>query len=271
MLWQYQGRKMKVNNLNINYKDQGSGDFVFILHGWGSSIEVFDNTINLLAKKYRVIAPDLPGFGGSCEPKQPWCVDDYVNFAVDFIKSFKAKKVILIGHSYGGRIIIKMASKKQDFDIAKIVLIDAAGIKPKRKLKYKVRVGAFKLLKHLLPNTLVAKLRNKMGSSDYNNASPIMKQTLVKSVNEDLTPLLKNIKPETLLVWGKNDTATPLADGQLMEKHIKGSGLVVLEGGHYSFLDSQFIFNKVISSFLDIPQQPVIPRLDRGIHKEEIK
>ncbi len=243
---------MIINNLNINYVKKGKGDLVFIFHGWGSNINVFENCINLLSKKYCVIAADLPGFGLSDEPKEPWCVDDYVDFATSFIKEFKAKKIILMGHSYGGRIIIKLANRTNDFEISKIILIDAAGIKPKRKLKYKVKVATFKILKHLLPQSVVAKLRNKMGSQDYNNASPIMKQTLIKSVNEDLSPLLKNICAETLLVWGKNDTATPLSDGQLMEKEIKGSGLVVLDGGHYSFLDSQFVFNKVISSFLEI-------------------
>ncbi len=244
---------MKVNNLNINYIKEGNGEFVFILHGWGSSCEVFKNSMSLMAEKYCVVVPDLPGFGETEEPKEPWCVDDYVDFVIDFISEFKAKKVVLMGHSYGGRIIIKLANRKNlPFELSKLILVDAAGIKPKLSFKSKVKVKTFKLLKHLLPQSLIAKLRNKMGSADYNNASPIMKQTMVKSIAEDLTPLLKGIKTETLLVWGKSDTATPLADGQLMEKEIKNSGLVTLDGGHYSFLDSQFIFNRVIKSFLKI-------------------
>ena len=83
----------------------------------------------------------------------------------------------------------------------------------------------------------------------------MMRQTLVKVVNEDLTPLLSEIKQNTLLIWGENDTATPLSDGQLMEKLIKNSGLVTLKNaGHYSFLEQQFIFNKVISSFMKLEE-----------------
>ncbi|MFI3241895.1 MAG: alpha/beta hydrolase [Alphaproteobacteria bacterium] len=244
---------MQVNNLNINYIKEGKGDFVFILHGWGSSSQVFQNTKSLMAQKYTVVVPDIPGFGDSDEPKEPWCVDNYVDFVIDFISQFKAQKVILMGHSYGGRIMIKLANRKNlPFELDKLILVDAAGIKAKLSLKSKIKVKLFKLAKYLLPQNLVVKLRNKMGSSDYNNASPIMKQTMVKSIAEDLSPLLKGIKTETLLIWGKDDTATPLSDGQLMEKEIKNSGLVVLEGGHYSFLDSQFVFNKVIKSFLKI-------------------
>ena len=80
-----------------------------------------------------------------------------------------------------------------------------------------------------------------------------MKITLVKTVNEDLTENLSRITQDTLLIWGDNDTATPISDGRLMEKLIKNSGLVTLHGaGHYSFLEQQFTFNRVIASYLDI-------------------
>ena len=107
-------------------------------------------------------------------------------------------------------------------------------------------------IKTLFPNAL-KKLQDKSGSADYKAASPVMRKILVSVVNEDLEPLLPKIKQSTLLIWGENDTATPLSDGKRMEELIKDSGLVTIKGaGHYSFLEGKFIFNRVICSFLKI-------------------
>lgn len=239
--------------IEINYKQIGNGKtFVFLLHGWGANLKLYDRIANVIAEKYTVTAFDFPGFGESPEPPSAWDVSQYAEFTKDFISSFNADKVILIGHSFGGRVIIKLMNTDLPFTVEKIVLIDSAGIKPKKKLKTKIRQRIFKTAKLFLPKKQVEKMRSKMGSADYNAASPLMKQVLVKTVNEDLSPLITNIKASTLLVWGENDTATPLSDGQAMEKMIKGSGLVTLKGGHFSFLDSPVVFEKVIKSFLEI-------------------
>lgn len=254
--------ELSLQGRRVNYIEQGTGDYVLLLHGWGANIELFRPLIGVLSGRYTVLAPDLPGFGNSEEPETPWCVDDYVDFVIDFLAQFRCRKVILLGHSYGGRIIIKLANRQGlPFSIAKIILVDSAGILPKRSAKSKLRQRCFKLCKGVLSLPPVAKLcpdalenfRKRMGSADYAAASPIMRQTLVRSVNEDLQPLLPGIKPPTLLVWGREDTATPLSDGECMEQLIPGSGLVVLDhAGHYAFLDQQYTFHKVMCSFLEI-------------------
>jgi pimeloyl-ACP methyl ester carboxylesterase len=95
--------------------------------------------------------------------------------------------------------------------------------------------------------------RQRLGSTDYAAASPVMRASMVQVVNADLTPLLGRIQAETLLIWGETDTATPVSDGQTMERAIAGSGLVVLPGaGHYSFLDAPYAFRAVVESFLGI-------------------
>lgn len=252
----------KVNNININYEQRGSGDLVVLLHGWGSNITLFSNLIDLLSKKYTVVAMDMPGFGKSDEPPSAWCVDDYVQFVIDFLADYNAEKIILLGHSFGGRVIIKMCSRNDlSFKIDKVILVDSAGILPPKTNKKSLRTRYYKfgkkflstkLMQKLAPNAL-EKFRKKMGSADYAAASPLMRQVLVKTVNEDLEPLLPNIKCPTLLVWGVNDTATPISDGEKMERLISGSGLVKLENaGHYSFLEQQFTFNRVMCSFLKI-------------------
>lgn len=251
-----------VNGIKINYEQKGEGDLIVLLHGWGSNIKLFANLIDLLSKKYMVVAMDMPGFGESAEPPSAWCVDDYVNFVIDFLKDYSTDKVMLLGHSFGGRVIIKLNSRKNlPFKITKVILVDSAGILPPKSNKKSLRTYYYKAGKAVLSTGIAKKIapdalenfRKKMGSADYVAASPLMRQVLVKVVNEDLEPLLPNIKCPTLLIWGVNDTATPLSDGEKMEKLIPDAGLVKLENaGHYSFLEQQFTFNRVMSSFMKL-------------------
>ena len=251
-----------VNGISINYEQKGSGDLIVLLHGWGSNIKLFANLIELLSKKYTVVAMDMPGFGESDEPPSAWCVDDYVQFVIDFLKDYDTKQVMLLGHSFGGRVIIRMHARESlPFDITKVILVDSAGIMPPKSNKKSWRTRYYKLGKAFLSTKLMQKLapdalenfRKKMGSADYAAASPLMRQVMVKVVNEDLEPYLHLIKCPTLLVWGVNDTATPLSDGEKMEKLIPDAGLVKLENaGHYSFLEQQYTFNRVMCSFLKI-------------------
>ncbi len=250
-----------IDGLNINYEKRGEGDFVLFLHGWGANITLFDGLMNLVSQRYTALALDMPGFGKSDEPSEPWCVDDYVDFVLKFIDIFKPERLVLLGHSFGGRVIIKMLARELPFEVKKIILVDAAGIKPKKSLKQKAslavyKVGkavlSFKPIKAMFPNAL-DNMRKKRGSADYNSATPVMRQTLVKVVNEDLTHLLPSIKASSLLIWGTLDTATPLSDGELMEKLIPDAGLVKVNGaGHYSFLEAPDLVARVVASFLKI-------------------
>ncbi len=252
---------MIINDYNINYIDSGSGQAVLLLHGWGSNLKSFTSLINLLKTKYRVLALDYPGFGESDILKKSFTVDDYCDIVVEFLKNLEVKSVILVGHSYGGRIILKLNNRKNlPFAIEKNVLIDAAGLKDKKDLRIKFKVATFKSLKYifnLLPISKVKKdemikaLRKKFGSSDYANAPKVLQDTLVKSVNEDLTWCLDNMK-ESLIIWGDKDTVTPLWMAKLMETRIRNSGIVLLNGGHFSYLDDPVTFSKVIISYFNL-------------------
>ena len=251
-----------VFGLNINYFDKGEGEPVVLLHGWGSNISLFGSMTEVLSKKYRVIAMDMPGFGGSDEPKEAWDVDRYTDFVIEFLSDFGFDKITFLGHSFGGRVIIKMFERESlPFEIDRLILTGSAGVVPKKTPKqirrqkiYKMtrRIYSSKLVTKLFPNALES-LRRKNGSADYNAASPLMRQVLVKVVNEDLVHIFPMVTPSTLLIWGRNDTATPLADGKLMEKLMPASALVVLDNsGHYAFLDEMFAFNKILASFMNI-------------------
>ena len=261
---------IEVDGYNISYKITGSEkaegkpepETVVILQGWGTDLGVYDSVADSINEKYRCLQFDLPGFGGSDEPKELWNVDAYADFFLKFMNALDIKKATLIGHSYGGRIIIKLASRENlSFEIKNIVLIDSAGIMPKRTFKQKFRIRRYKILKKIVNVKLIYALfpeliddwRSRQGSADYRNASPMMRQCMVMAVNEDLTELLPKIGQDTLLIWGDKDTATPLSDGKLMEERIPNSGLCILEGcGHFSFLEKPVQFKSIMRSYFQI-------------------
>ena len=236
----------KIDSIAVNYIEEGDGDAVLLLHGWGADITMYAGIIKVLAQNHRVIALDMPGFGRTPQPPKPWCVDDYVDFVMKFIHSFGLSRISVVVHSFGGRVFFKMnARENRSFTIDKAVLIDSAGILPKKSFRQKVSLRCYKIgravmstkVLHFLYPDAVDNMRRRRGSADYNNATPIMRATLVKVVNEDLEPLMPLVKCPTLLVWGDMDTATPLSDAQRMEELIPDAGLVVCEGaGHFSFV-----------------------------------
>lgn len=254
---------IEVDGYNICYKISGNGDeTVVMLQGWGTDLGVYDSVAESINEKYTFVQFDLPGFGGSDEPREAWNVDAYADFFCKFMDALHIKKAILIGHSYGGRVIIKLAARKQlSFEISRIVLIDSAGILPKRTFIQKVNIKKYKLLKKILNMKMVYAMfpeliddwRSRQGSADYRNASPMMRNCLVMAVNEDLTGLLPEIKQDTLLIWGDMDTATPISDAKIMEEKIPNSGLAVLKGaGHFSFLEQPTVFRNIMRSYFQV-------------------
>ncbi len=263
--------KTIINGLNINYIDEGEGTLLVMLHGWGSNIDLFAGVVNYAKKAYHVVAMDMPGFGKSDEPKEPMNVDDYVNFVLAFIKELypDEKEIIFLGHSMGGRIIIKLASGihdgriKTDFTIPKVVLTDSAGVIPEKTEAQKKRTKRYHFYKNLITKSGILKvypqaldkLQKKFGSADYAAASPVMRKSLVMCVNEDLVPYMPSVTMPALLIWGDKDTATPLSDGQTMEKLMPEAGLAVINGaGHYTFLDNPYLYNRILGSFLKISE-----------------
>lgn len=252
-----------IDGQTIAYSKHGCGEeLLVIFHGWGCNKEMFTAIAEHMAKKYTVVVPDLCGFGESPEPPRAFSVNDYTELFIKFIASFGFKVVSLMGHSYGGRMIIKLFSKDElPFKVKRVCLVDAAGIKPKKSMGQKLSLLCYKggrrilslpPLKKLFPDA-IDNWRKRRGSADFNSASETMKKTLVLAVNEDLTNCLKNITAPTLLFWGDKDDATPLSDAKIMEKKIPDAGLVVLEGGtHYSFLENTPFFLRVADSFFEI-------------------
>lgn len=248
----------KIDEVSIRFEVSGvtEGQPLILMHGWGCSLETVRSIATTAALTHRVYNIDLPGFGQSSEPNDIWGVEEYTKLIERLTEKLGIENPILAGHSFGGRIAILYSSRN---NVSKVILIDAAGIKPKRPLKYYIRVYSFKTLKWFaitfLPEEkarqIIERRRNRHGSADYNSASPKMKTILSRVVNEDLKAVMPSIKAPTLLIWGANDTATPLNDAKTMERLIPNAGLVSFNGaGHYSFLDNPVGFMAVLSSFL---------------------
>lgn len=249
---------IEVNGLKVHYEIYGEGKEILVLHGWGANTSTCASITKQLSSHFKVIALDFPGFGESQEPQSVWGTAEYAGFVRQFLDMLNIFKPILIGHSFGGRVILYLTGKL-NVQAHKIVLIDSAGIRPKRSLSYYYRVYSFKLMKNMVrllfskktSEEIITRARSKHGSSDYKNASGIMRSVLVKTVNEDMRRYLPEINAPVLLVWGENDTDTPVSDGKLMEKLIPDAGLVVLKNaGHFSYLDKACDFNIIVDHFL---------------------
>lgn len=249
---------INIDGLNINYIDEGTGSNILLLHGWGANIQTMMPIFNVLKDKCRVITLDMPGFGESDIPNEPWNSYNYAEFIKKFIDKINIKDIILFGHSHGGRVSI-ILSTKYDNLVKKLILIDSAGLIPKRKVKYYLKVYSFKLFKIMYTRFVTGKTKDeklerfykRFGSVDYKSSQGIMRQTMVKVINDNLEDLLSEIKAPTLLIWGENDEDTPLYMGKLMEEKINDSGLIVLKGaGHFSYVDCYEQFKAVIMVFL---------------------
>lgn len=241
----------------LSYTDRGQGAPVIMMHGWGCNhnhLKVFEDAA---VQTHRVLNLDLPGFGGSPEPPAAWGVEDYTRMLEEFVGKLGLDAPVLLGHSFGGRIAILYASRNQT---AGLVLVDAAGVKPRRSLKYYARVYSYKLAKKLYPLIFgkekaaarVEEMRSRRGSSDYSNASPLMRQVLVKAVNTDLRGVMPKIKAPAQLIWGEEDTATPMRDARAMQKLIPDARLASFPGaGHFSFIDNPFQSASILRRFLN--------------------
>lgn len=245
-----------VNDQSLYYQKVGSGKDLVVLHGWGHDVSSFWHVVEQLKDTFTLYLVDLPGFGRSELPKKPFTVQDYAQTIAEFIRSQNIKP-ILLGHSVGGRIAIKLAANKPDL-IEKLILEDAAGIKPKRDVPKVLLYPIAKAFRYLLPNIFGIKQRiryrfYKALESDYISAGP-MKETLKNILAEDLTPDLPKITTETLLIWGEEDPTleASLANGKKMYRLIPNARIAVLEDiGHSPHLEKPEQFCYWVKDFAE--------------------
>lgn len=235
-----------INDVDVNYIDYGEGDVTVLLHGWGQNIEMMKPVGDKI--KGRKIIIDLPGYGESTEPKYVWTIYDYVECIHELLKDLNVKKPILIGHSFGGKISLAYASK---YDVKKLILFASPFRKGIEKMPLKTKV--LKAAKKIpLLNKLEGFAKKHIGSTDYKNASEMMRKILVETVNLDIREDVKKISCPTLIFWGTLDEAVPVADAHELESLIKDSGLIIYEGcTHYAYLEMLPQVIKVLRNFLE--------------------
>ena len=237
--------KINVKNLDIHYIQYGEGKDIILLHGWGQNIEMMKPLGDNFSDRFRITILDLPGFGESEEPHETWTMQNYCELLEDFIKQLGIKKPIVIGHSFGGRLAIRYCASHP---IEKLVLFGSPCIRIQEDLPITVKV--LKSLKQLPGlNGIGEYMKKYIGSRDYKAASPIMRQTLVEVVNEDLSKYAREIEEPTLLIWGDQDTEAPVKEARELEKIMIDAALILLPGTHYAYLENLTRVVNILNNF----------------------
>ena len=233
-----------IDNLNINYTDEGDGTPVLLLHGWGGNVDSFGPFFDSMANNFCVTTFDFWGFGKSDEPPQNADTFWYAQMTKDFMSKLGLQKPLVVSHSFGGRVAIILSAENL-FD--KVVLCSSAGVKPKFSIKKYIKIKKYKIAKRFGKNL------KGYGSDDYKKLNPLMQKVFVRVVNDFLESYAKNTVEQTLLVWGKEDKTTPLYMAKKLNRLIKNSGLVTIKGvGHFCFLDDFYTFDLVVKSFFGV-------------------
>ncbi len=243
-------KKIQLNNkLEICYFDNELKDkkVLIFVHGWGADKNNLKAIYDGLKDDFRILSIDLPGFGSSSKPYEIIGSEDYAEYLNEFFNRLNLENINYIGHSFGGKIGIILASSYENL-IARLILIDSAGIRSKRRINWYIKVYTYKLLKIIYLKIFKSKISaekimNIFGSDDYKNAGDL-KNILVKVTQEDFTHLLKKIKCPVFLYWGEKDKSTPIWMAKKMNRIIKDSALYIVKNAdHFSFLKD----NKIIS------------------------
>ncbi|MBQ8891375.1 MAG: alpha/beta hydrolase [Bacilli bacterium] len=247
---------IKINNLNIYYEKHGVKEqTIIILPGWGDNRNTFSNLITFLKNYFTVYILDYPGLGNSTF-KETLTIFDYADLVNTFIKKLHIENSILIGHSFGGRII-SLLTTNYNIKFKKIILIDVAGLKEHNiKLFFKTYIyKLLKKLKYVLPNKLKIKYQNylfkKFASTDYQNLNPKLSKTFQNIVKIDLKKYYQKINIDTLIIWGEKDNITPIKMAYKLNKLIKTSFLIKLDNlYHFPYLENPYLISQIIYNYL---------------------
>ena len=251
---------MELPMTNITERKTGEGKPpVLLLHGWGGGLDSLDALSAPISQHRQVWSIALPGFDPAPEPPQPWGTWEYVDFVKSWLDNKNLGKIDIIAHSFGGRVTIGLAARYPDM-INRIILIASAGLIPPRKMKTQLKIACAKILSRLAQasgshgSAAINRLKNRLGSRDWQNASPVMRGTMSRILRQDLTEELTRISAETLLIWGEKDNDTPLALAHKMKSTIPNSRLVIFKGaGHFVYLERTGEVLSEIWKHLELP------------------
>ena len=230
--------------MQLSYLQRGEGKDLVMLHGYLSFKESFYPQIDYFSKFYRVTALDFPGMGGAEALERPFSVDDYADWTTAAMTELGIEFPHVLAHSFGGRVSLKLLARGANFD--RTVLVGCAGIVPKRGIKYKLRVRAYRIMKKIAP----AYAEKHFGSDDYRRLSPVMKESFKKIVGEDLRETAAKITRPVLFVNGSEDRETPVSSAEILHRAVKDSRLIIMKDcGHFAHLDNPLAFQLAAEEF----------------------
>lgn len=222
----------------------GKGRHLVFLHGWGGSTDSFRALADRLSGEYTVTLLDMYGFGATPHPDHPLTLSDYARGVKDLLLTLGVEDAVLIGHSFGGRVAMRLAAEESF--VSALVLIDSAGIPPRRGLKWLFRVLLYKIGKTF------GHPPKRAGSADYAALRGAMRKTFVNVVNTSSVPDAKRVLVPTLLFWGSEDRDTPFYMCKRLKRLIRNSEIVEARGmGHFSYLERPEFAYRVIRAFCE--------------------
>ncbi|MBN2302923.1 MAG: alpha/beta hydrolase [Anaerolineae bacterium] len=248
-----------INGLKTGVCITGEGPVVLALHGWGGGIHSFWPVAERLAEHgFRVHLLDLPGFGKSDLPPETWGVAEYMQFVLAYLDAVKLRSVALLGHSFGGRIGLMLAADHPD-RVSKMVLAASAGLRTPPTLKRRTRNFVTGSLRKTLDVLGLVRWRKQFqklynqryASEDYLTAGPL-RESFVQIISQDLTSYAQRVHTPTVLIWGDQDSDTPLWQGKKLEQLIPDAGLIVFQGvGHFAYLERLGDYIRIVTHFLN--------------------
>lgn len=248
---------VEVGGQRARLLDTGSGPAVVVLHGWGGRIESMAPIVACLGTDFRVLAPDLPGFGESPIPQGVWGTPDYAAWVGQVVRSRDIERAHFIGHSFGGKTSLQIAATQPEL-VDKLVAVGSTGLRTPPSFSARAKRALSKAGKAggaLGPpgRAFREAVFRRVASQDYRDAGEL-RPIFVKVVNEDLADLLPRIKAPTLLIWGGREDSVPVDHGRRMAKLIPDAGLVLFEdAGHFAYLDEPDRFCRVVRHFFGAP------------------
>lgn len=234
---------------------------LIILPGWGQNSSHWHRVVELIKKttaNIDVHVINLPGFGAEVLPESNWGIPEYTKWLRAYIEADlhidlnNTDRVIIMGHSFGGRIASYLAAERPEW-LQGLLLFGAPCLR-RKGIRLEIRIRLYKILKRLLPKE---KLESFKSDDLVEAEGSLTEQILYNVVEFDQGKTLPNITVPTLLLWGKNDKQVPISIGTEMATLIPNSGIYVVEnGGHDLHLSHpEIIANSVASLFNSIMQE----------------